>query len=132
MPVTLYGKHARLVAWGFVAATQAEIAERIGPFSFVAEQDGVPVGFAIGRPKVAANFAILPDGTAYLEVEDIYLIPEVRGRGIGSRLLNSLLEGAERQGIHRALVYSSVKNIGPVMRFYEHQGFRSWCVQMFR
>ena len=83
----------------------------------VAEQSGIPLGFAIGRSKMAENLAVLPDGTAYLEVEDIYLVPEVRGRGIGSRLLKGLLDEAEQQGIHRALVYSSVKNIGQVIEY---------------
>jgi len=46
--------------------------------------------------------------------------PECRGRGVGSRLLRSLLEGAERR---YPAVSLSVSNANPAIRLYERCGF---------
>jgi len=61
----------------------------------IADEDGAPAGFAfyffdystwLGRPG--------------LYLEDIFVHPEFRGRGIGKALLAALIEKARAQGLH--------------------------------
>lgn len=56
----------------------------------------------------------------------------MRGREIGGKLLEDLMQVAREHGLRKALVYSAIKDIRRIMNFYEAHGFRSWFVQMFR
>jgi ribosomal protein S18 acetylase RimI-like enzyme len=53
---------------------------------------------------------------------DIALVPEVRGRGIGSGLIRALIEDAASRG---AIVTLNVEPYNPAYRLYERLGFRS-------
>lgn len=75
---------------------------------------------------------MIPAGERYLEVDDLYVHPSMRGREIGGKLLEDLMQVAREHGLRKALVYSAIKDIRRIMNFYEAHGFRSWFVQMFR
>ncbi len=146
---TLYRQwEAEGITWGLVAATEADLRARLGPFFLVAERaegDQGPardaivgiVGFAIGQGRRATpappdNLAVFPGGADYLEVEDVYVAPHARGRGIGTQLMQTLLEQAHRSGIDRSMVFSATKNTDQITRFYQRLGYRPWGVQSFR
>jgi len=52
---------------------------------------------------------------------DIALLPEFRGRGIGTALLSALIEEAEREG-KRVSIH--VERYNPARRLYARLGFR--------
>jgi ribosomal protein S18 acetylase RimI-like enzyme len=56
-----------------------------------------------------------------IRVIDIALLPAWRGQGIGSALLQRLLEEAEQTG---RMVTLHVENFNPARRLYERMGFR--------
>jgi GNAT superfamily N-acetyltransferase len=76
---------------------------------FVIEADGEP----IGRLYVNREPAVLG-------VMDIALLPEWRGRGIGSQLLNDLLAEARAAG---SVVSLHVERHNPARRLYARLGF---------
>jgi ribosomal protein S18 acetylase RimI-like enzyme len=55
-----------------------------------------------------------------VRIVDIALLPERRGRGIGERLLRSVIAEAEQRGV-RATVH--VEPLNPAIRLYERLGF---------
>jgi GrpB-like predicted nucleotidyltransferase (UPF0157 family)/N-acetylglutamate synthase-like GNAT family acetyltransferase len=116
---------------GFVAATEVQIRALVGPFLLVAERAGRVVGFVSAVRREGEATAVMPAGP-YLEIEDLYVVPQLRGRGIGKALIDRLLAEAKAQGIQHASVYSAVKDVRRIMRFYEQAGFESWYVRMFR
>jgi ribosomal protein S18 acetylase RimI-like enzyme len=56
-----------------------------------------------------------------IRVIDIALLPECRGRGIGSSLMAQILEGATRNNLP---VTIHVERFNPALRLYERLGFR--------
>lgn len=131
--------HALQVRWaaddstyGFVADTPERITALLGRFYLVAEVDGRVVGFINGLEPPSQPCAVVPEGAKPFEIEGLYLEPAHRSRGIGSALVQRLLEVAQAHGFTHTLLYSSVKDLRPVMKFYEAHGFRTWYVQMFR
>lgn len=76
----------------------------------VIEHDGVPVG----RIWIDRR----PDEIRLL---DVALLPDVRNRGIGARLLRGLIDEAQRAGV--ALRHSVYKANTGALRFYERLGF---------
>lgn len=118
--------------YGFVPEGEEEVRAALGPYLLVAAVEGEVVGFVKGSVRVGEETAVMPGGESYVEVEDLYVAPEFRGRGVGGELLNRLLERAGERGAAYALLYSASKNVHSVLRFYERHDFRSWYVRMFR
>lgn len=58
------------------------------------------------------------EGDAYI-VEWIYVLPEYRGRGIGSKMLRQVVEDADRE---RAVLYLDVSGSGPL----DNDDLRAW------
>lgn len=77
----------------------------------VALQDGRIVGFADFRPL----------SKTHVELAAIYVLPEMQGRGIGTRLLRA---GVERFPSGTTFVLRVERDNAPAQRFYETHGFR--------
>jgi len=75
---------------------------------FVAEEGGVVVGFGELGPEAGA-------------IQGLYVSPEVKGRGVGWKLLCTLEERARAYGL-KSLRLTSSLNAVP---FYERAGFRA-------
>ena len=119
------------ITYGFRPADEATIAGAIGPYFYLAEADGQIVGFVAGSVREGHDTCIMPDGQAYLEIDDLYVRPEFRAQGIGRRLLDKVLEEAKARGVRKAFIYSSTKDLFRAMRFYESAGFQPWFARMF-
>lgn len=119
------------ITYGLTAESRERLAERLSPYFFVAEGDATIEGYVFGSVQVNEGSIVLPQGERYLEVDEIYVRPESRGKGIGGTLLDRLMATARRDGIHRFLVYSATKDVDGILEFYRRHGFKSWYVQMF-
>ena len=120
------------ITHGLIEPEPFYFTDRLGPLFLVAEYDNVVVGFALGTEHTSDGLAIIPDGEKYLEIDDIYVIPEHQNWGIGSLLLQEIEDRASSAGIHRFLVYSASKDIDGILSFYRTQGYKPWYVQMFK
>jgi putative acetyltransferase len=75
---------------------------------FVAEEDGVVVGFGELGPAAGA-------------IQGLYVSPDVKGRGVGWRLLCTLEERARAYGLESLRLTSSLNAVS----FYERAGFKA-------
>jgi ribosomal protein S18 acetylase RimI-like enzyme len=92
---------------------------RPGDFGVIALEEGQPVGAAWARLLTGANggYGYVNDATPELSIA---VLPDHRGRGVGSQLLAWLIETA--QGRCPALSLS-VSRENPARRLYERAGF---------
>lgn len=88
------------------ATADKEFAEL--PFAVV-EQSGRPVGYVCVRHESEYDF-----------IEEIALLPEAQGRGIGTHLLEDILRTAQRSGVPVRL---SVFVTNPAQDLYARLGF---------
>ena len=65
-------------------------------------------------------------------IEDVYVTRKFRTHGLGSALVQELVARAEQEGVHRCLVYSSIKELDPILNFYRNNGFKTWNIQFFK
>jgi ribosomal protein S18 acetylase RimI-like enzyme len=72
-----------------------------------------------GHPAGRLYVARLPEE---IRLVDIALLPEHRGMGIGTRLLNDLISESEESG---RLLSIHVERFNPALRLYERLGFRT-------
>ena len=110
------------VSFEEVAPGPAEMARRIvgdvpgqHPW-FVAEDNGQLLGYAASSP-----FRSRP-AYRWIVESGIYLGPEAKGRGIGARLLSTLLDVLQRQGYVAAIGAIALPNDASV-RLHEKLGF---------
>ena len=106
--------------------------ERFQKYFLVAESDGQIVGYINGSVLVNENVDILPKQETYLEIENIYVIPNFRNRHVGGDLLERLLEIAEQNGIRRFFVSTVTKDTDQILKFYQRYGFKAWYVELFK
>ncbi len=84
---------------------------------FVAEINGKVAGFAAGD----ANW-VDHSGRNVLEIHEIFVLPEFKGKGIGSKLLNTVLEYGKKKRRKIAELWVGEHNI-EAFNFYKAQGF---------
>lgn len=101
-----------------VHVLRAQLAEHADPRieALMAEVDGCAVGFALYYPSYSTfltNFGI--------HLEDLFVEPSFRGRGIGKALLMSLVDLAARKGCQR-LEWNVLDWNEPAIAFYEKLG----------
>lgn len=118
------------ITHGQTAASERDIADWLGPFFYVAFQDGRLSGFVYGSERVSEGLAVIPKGRRYLQIDELYVRPRLRSTGIGGMLVERLMNAARDRGIERFRVYSAAKEIDRALEFYRSHGFKSWYVEM--
>ena len=70
--------------YGYYPNTEADIE---GKRIFLAEDEDGIEAYLLGKVETAKNMkSIMPEGTLYFEVEELYVVPEKRSQGIGEAL----------------------------------------------
>lgn len=123
------------VAYVFTYGTREEFIadfERFQKYFLVAESDGQIVGYVNGSVLVNEKVAVLPEQETYLEIENIYVMPEFRNIYVGGDLIEKLLDVAEQNGIKRFVVSTVTKDMDRILKFYRRHGFKPWYVELFK
>jgi ribosomal protein S18 acetylase RimI-like enzyme len=97
-----------------------------GAVLFLAVRGDEAVGFALAFPQAPrANLAI----DRLLEIETIAVLPEARGAGVGSALMDAVEAWADAHGIEHLQVAVREANDG-ARRLYERRGFKPFYTTM--
>jgi ribosomal protein S18 acetylase RimI-like enzyme len=98
--------------WGWDDAYQRQLADREfdeTPVEII-EERGMPVGYLCVLRQEDHDF-----------IDEIALLPEAQGRGVGSALVQDVMQAARDRGVPVRL---SVLVNNPARRLYESLGFR--------
>jgi GNAT superfamily N-acetyltransferase len=85
--------------------------------TLIAELDGQPVGFALFFPTYSTW-----EGRPGIHLEDIFVAEQVRGQGVGRKLMAALAAIAVARGCARLEL--SVLHWNPAREFYHHLGMK--------
>ena len=117
---------------GMLAATAEEVHQWLDQCSWVAEAEGHIIGFACGTVQTSDGLAVIPAGERYLRLDELYVVPYRRDRGIGGQLADRVLADAAEQGITRGRVLSAARDWRRIIDFYQDHGFKMWYVELYR
>ena len=118
------------ICYGYRANTAADIE---GNRVFLAEEEGRTLGYLFGHvEKARQSSSIMPDGTPCFEVEELYVVPDFRSRGLGGALFR-FAEDAARGEAEYMMVSTATKNWRAILHFYlEELDMRFWSARLFK
>lgn len=100
---------------------------------WVAEIDGEVVGYAGGEVDTARrNIEIQQAGERYFELEELYVCPACRGRGVGRLLLARVEEDARREGLAQLMLNAANRDHAPLLDFYLREGLTPHSIRLFK
>ena len=101
---------------------------------FLAEEQGTVVGYLFGCAETSKNASsIMPNGTPYFEVEELYVIPELRSRGIGRALFRFVEDKLRGEGVPYLMLSTATKNHRAILHFYiDEMGMDFWSARLFK
>ena len=100
---------------------------------FVAKDGEDVIGYLFGYlEKSERSTSIMPDGTPVFEVEELYVKPEYRCKGIGKTLF-SYVEAAVRKDADFIMLSTATKNWKAIFHFYlDELGMEFWSARLFK
>ena len=110
-----------------------EKADIEGNRIFIAKDGEEVVGYLFGYlEKSERSTSIMPDGTPVFEVEELYVKPEYRSKGIG-KMLFSHVESAVRNDADYIMLGTATKNWRAIFHFYlDELGMKFWSARLFK
>ena len=101
---------------------------------FLAERNGEVLGYLFGHKTAAERTnSIMEEGTAFFEIEELYVTPEHRSEGIGKKLFSFAEQTVQTEGISYLMLSTATKNYKRILHFYlDELGMDFWNARLFK
>ncbi len=101
---------------------------------FVAHIDDTVIGYLFGKVFESKKMkSIMPEGTPYFEVEEIYVTPKYRNYGVGSMLFDYLENILRDKKITQMVLSTATKDYESIFNFYiKRKGMSFWTARLFK
>lgn len=77
------------------------------------------IGFIVGEISVAyKDYEFIKKNTPYFEIDELYIIPEERKKGYGSKLYEFTEQKLKEEKIKYIMLSSATKDVESVLNFY--------------
>lgn len=100
---------------------------------FFTEDNGDIVGYLFGKVCGSKQMkSIMPEGTPFFEVEELYVIPEKRSQGVGEKLFR-FAEDAVKAEAEYMVLSTATKNWKAIFHFYiDELNMNFWSARLFK
>lgn len=101
---------------------------------FLAVEDDKMVGYLFGyMDKGERKNSIYEKDEPFFEVEELYVKPELRSRGIGRQLFQYMEEILKQEKVELILLSTATKNYKAILHFYlDELGMEFWNARLFK
>lgn len=100
---------------------------------FLALEGGAVVGYLFGHKEITEKTtSIYEAGTNFFEIEELYVRPQYRSRGIGRELFQ-YVESAVSPDVEMIMLGTASKNYRAILHFYlDELGMEFWSARLFK
>lgn len=100
---------------------------------FLAQDGEETIGYLFGKVSLSKNMrSVMPEGTPFFEVEELYVVPERRSQGVGTALFR-FAEQAVSAEAEYILLSAAAKDRRAILHFYlDELGMEMWSARLFR
>ena len=110
-----------------------ERADIEGNRIFIAREGNDIIGYLFGHRETAAKTSsIMAEGTPFFEVEELYVMPACRSKGIGKALF-TFAEQAVQDDVGYIMLTTATKNCNAILHFYlDEVGMEFWSARLYK
>ena len=118
------------ITYGYAACSQDVLLQyRV----WIANYYDTAVGFLFGKSEISNGMCVIPKGASYFEIEDFYLLPDFRNKGIGTMFFKHIEEQLKNENIKYILLSTATKDYAKILKFYtEKVGLTVWTTTLFK
>lgn len=115
---------------GYYANDESDIR---GNRIFLALEGDTPVGYLFGQvTRAERTSTVMEENTPYFEVEELYIAPGWRSRGVGGALFR-YAESQVKQDAEYILLSTATENWKAILHFYiDEMGMDFWSARLFK
>lgn len=101
---------------------------------FAARQGDEMIGYLFGHKTAAKNASsVMPAGTEFFEIEELYVKPEFRSQGIGKKLFSLVEDTVKGESLQYLCLGTATKNYKAILHFYiDEMGMDFWSARLFK
>ena len=110
-----------------------ELSDIQGNRIFLAMEEETTVGYLLGHiSRAERDSTVMAADTPFFEVEELYIVPDHRSRGLGSALFRYAEEQVKQEAAYM-LLSTATKNWKAILHFYiEELGMEFWNARLFK
>lgn len=116
--------------YGYRANTEDDLKERY----ILAAYDDELIAYVFGKEEVQdKQTSVIDKNMHYFEIEELYVHPSYRSRGIGKQLMESLEKELKKKGLRMMVLSTATKNWKAIMHFYiDEIDMNFWSARLYK
>ena len=116
--------------YGYRANTVDDLKDRY----ILAAYDDELIAYVFGKEEAQEKqTSVIDKNMHYFEIEELYVHPSYRSRGIGKQLMESLEKELKKKGLRMMALSTATKNWKAIMHFYiDEIGMNFWSARLYK
>ena len=116
--------------YGYRANTEDDLQDCY----ILAAYDDELIAYIYGKEEVQdKQTSVIDKNMHYFEIEELYVHPSYRTRGIGKQLMESLEKELKKKGLELMVLSTATKNWRAIMHFYiDEVGMNFWSARLYK
>ena len=116
--------------YGYRANTEDDLQDCY----ILAAYDDELIAYIYGKEEVQdKQTSVIDKNMHYFEIEELYVHPSYRSRGIGKQLMESLEKELKKKGLEMMILSTATKNWKAIMHFYiDEIGMNFWSARLYK
>ena len=100
----------------------------------LAAYDDELIAYIFGKEEIQEKqTSVIDKNMHYFEIEELYVHPSYRSRGIGKQLMESLEKELKKKGLRMMMLSTATKNWKAIMHFYiDEIDMNFWSARLYK